>query len=265
MKKALLVGFAVLLSVMVFCPAVFAQTKPSETVDLDLTMAPIDSALKILFSGKGLNYTLDSNVQGIVKEVHLKGVPFDTALKTLLKQVDPPLVYRKEGDVYLISVKKDVPKVDTVTTTIDTSAGGTSTVESLKGEDMKLEKITLRFLDAYELKAMIEGGTDTSRGYGGTGWGSGNTGFGGGWTFGFDRVADWAVVKPVIVAAYGVYWVVELAILGIAGWLAAAGSRALGDGYALILQRSRLRTALALAMLGLAAAIAVLSITVVWA
>lgn len=181
MKKALLVGFAVLLSVMVFCPAVFAQTKPSETVDLDLTMAPIDSALKILFSGKGLNYTLDSNVQGIVKEVHLKGVPFDTALKTLLKQVDPPLVYRKEGDVYLISVKKDVPKVDTVTTTIDTSAGGTSTVESLKGEDMKLEKITLRFLDAYELKAMIEGGTDTSRGYGGTGWGSGNTGFGGGW------------------------------------------------------------------------------------
>jgi hypothetical protein len=86
------------------------------------------------------------------------------------------------------------------------------------------------------------------------------TGFAGGWTFGFDKAADWVVVKPVIVAAYGVYWVVELAILGIGGWLAAAGSRALGDGYALVLQRSRLRSSLAIAMLGLAAAVAALII-----
>jgi hypothetical protein len=52
--------------------------------------------------------------------------------------------------------------------------------------------------------------------------------------------------------------VVELAVLGIAGWLTGAASRALGDGYALALQRSRLRTSLALAMLGLAAAVAAL-------
>ena len=83
------------------------------------------------------------------------------------------------------------------------------------------------------------------------------TGFGGGWTFGFDVVAGW-LVNAIKVVAYGLYWVVELAILGIAGWLAATGSRALGDGYALILQRSRLRTALALAMLGLVAAVAFL-------
>jgi NADH-quinone oxidoreductase subunit L len=84
-------------------------------------------------------------------------------------------------------------------------------------------------------------------------------GFAGGWTFGFDVVAGW-LVTAVKVVAYGVYWVVELAILGIAGWIAAAGSRALGDGYALVLQRSRLRSSLAIAMLGLAAAIAALII-----
>jgi len=84
------------------------------------------------------------------------------------------------------------------------------------------------------------------------------TGFGGGWTFGFDTAASWLVVKPIMIVAYGLYWVVELAILGVAGWLVSAGSRALGDGYALALQRSRLRTSLALAMLGLAAAIAAL-------
>jgi NADH-quinone oxidoreductase subunit L len=84
------------------------------------------------------------------------------------------------------------------------------------------------------------------------------TGFGGGWTFGFDKAADWVVVKPIIVVAYGIYWVVELAILGIAGWLTAAGARALGDGYAFALQRSRLRTSVALAIAGLAAALVAL-------
>ena len=83
------------------------------------------------------------------------------------------------------------------------------------------------------------------------------TGFAGRWTFGFDTIAGW-LVTAVKVTAYGLYWVVELAILGIAGWLAAAGSRALGDGYALVLQRSRLRSSLAIAMLGLAVAVAVL-------
>ncbi len=83
-------------------------------------------------------------------------------------------------------------------------------------------------------------------------------GFGGRWTFGFDTLADWLVVKPITVVAYAIYWVVELAVLGIAGWLTGAASRALGDGYALALQRSRLRTSLALAMLGLAAAVAAL-------
>ncbi len=86
------------------------------------------------------------------------------------------------------------------------------------------------------------------------------TGFGGAWTFGFDKAADWIVLKPIIVIAYGIYWVVELAILGVGGWLVATGARALGDGYALVLQRSRLRTSLAIAMLGLAAAIAALII-----
>jgi len=52
--------------------------------------------------------------------------------------------------------------------------------------------------------------------------------------------------------------VVELAILGIAGWLTAAGARALGDGYAFALQRSRLRTSVALAIAGLAAALVAL-------
>ncbi len=84
-------------------------------------------------------------------------------------------------------------------------------------------------------------------------------GFAGGWTFGFDVVAGW-LVTAVKVVAYGIYWVVELAILGIGGWIAAAGSRALGDGYALVLQRSRLRSSLAIAMLGLAAAVAALII-----
>lgn len=87
------------------------------------------------------------------------------------------------------------------------------------------------------------------------------TGFGAGWTFSFDHAARWVVVVPVKVVAYGIYWIVELAILGVLGWLTSASARALGDGYAFALQRSRLRTSIAIAIAGLAAALAALIIT----
>ena len=87
------------------------------------------------------------------------------------------------------------------------------------------------------------------------------TGFGGGWTFGFDVAAHWLVITPIKAIAYGTYWLVELATLGLLGWLCAASARALGDGYAFALQRSRLRTSAAIAILGLVAALIVLVLT----
>jgi NADH-quinone oxidoreductase subunit L len=86
-------------------------------------------------------------------------------------------------------------------------------------------------------------------------------GFGGGWTFAPDHVARWILVKPVTGLAYGIYWVVELATFGGLGWLTAALARGLGDGYAFALQRSRLRSGIALGVAGLLAALLFLLLT----
>jgi hypothetical protein len=176
MKRWIQIGLAAWLVVLLMALAAAAQNNnkdlKSEKIDLELTGAPIDSALKTLFSGKGLNYVLDQDVSGTVKDLSLKDVTFEIALKALLRSVSPPLVYRKDGDVYLISVKKEPPPETAAPPTGET----TYVEEPQTSEDVTIEKIVLNFVDAYDLKAMIEGGD--ARGYQGAGGGMG--GYGGG-------------------------------------------------------------------------------------
>lgn len=179
MKKWLIVGMAVMVVVMLTGLAVTAQDDiKTQRITLELKDTPISFALETLFRGTGLNYVLDQNVVGVVKSVSLKDVPFDQALRALLKSVDPPLTYRKDGDVFIITVKQDPkPVMDGSAIPPDTGI----TEDQQAAEDTVIEKIPLNFLDAYELKAMIEGGSSTGTGtgsYGGGGMGGG--GYGGG-------------------------------------------------------------------------------------
>ncbi|MCS6969858.1 MAG: NADH-quinone oxidoreductase subunit L [Planctomycetota bacterium] len=89
------------------------------------------------------------------------------------------------------------------------------------------------------------------------------SGWGGHWTFAWDRLAEWLIVKPVFALGYALYWVIELAILGISGWLAMQAARALGAGYLAVVQRARLRANLLCAVLGGAAFLAVVIVFVV--
>ncbi|MBI2842340.1 MAG: hypothetical protein HYX78_02970 [Armatimonadetes bacterium] len=182
MKGWILTGLIVMLVSLVALSVASAQQDAktlqqeikNQKITLELMDTPIRSALESLFKGTGLNYVLDASVAGMVRSVDLKDVPFDQALKILLKIADPPLVYRKDGDVYLISVKKEQP-VDLTPKQPDASAE----VEPEAPEDVSIEKIPLNFVDAYDLKALIEGGD--SRGYGGAGgFGGGGYGLGGG-------------------------------------------------------------------------------------
>lgn len=150
--------------------SVLAQSddKSQQKITLELKDTPIRSALDTLFKGRGLNYVIDPTVGGNVGSLSLRDVPFDVALKMLLKSVDPPLVYRKEGDVYLISVKKEQVYTDVPPTTTDIPTTDT------EAEDVKMEKITLNFVDAYDLKAIIEG-QNTTRNSGSSSFGSGSS------------------------------------------------------------------------------------------
>ena len=165
-----------MLLVMLTGLAVMAQDDvKNQRITLVLKDTPIRAALESLFRGTGLNYVVDQNVQGNVSSVSLRDVSFDVALRMLLRSVDPPLVYRKDGDVYLVSVKKEAPPEQPSNLT-DTSL---IPDEPLPSEDIKMEKIALNFVDAYDLKTMIEGGDmRDSQGAGGMGGGMGGMGGG---------------------------------------------------------------------------------------
>jgi NADH-quinone oxidoreductase subunit L len=87
------------------------------------------------------------------------------------------------------------------------------------------------------------------------------SGFGARWTWAFDRVYHVLVVLPVRWTSLLLYWVVEQALIGGTTYLVAEFTTFLGDGYASV-QRSRLRTSLALSVVGLVAILWLDSITV---
>ncbi|GIV17863.1 MAG: hypothetical protein KatS3mg022_3298 [Armatimonadota bacterium] len=178
MHRALRIAacFVVLASAMV---SAVAQEGSSPRVTLTLESASIADALKLLFRSTGYNYTLDESVvQGYVT-VSLKDVTFETALRTILRAANPPLTYRVDGGVYIIS-----PKVETY----ETGTQELQQPEEPSQPQVRTEKITLQHLDSLAIAQILGGGavalnqtgwTYSGGGYGGFGGGYG--GFGGGY------------------------------------------------------------------------------------
>jgi hypothetical protein len=76
-----------------------------DLVSLELKQTPIRTALDNFLKGRGVNYVIDQSIdpKATISLMKLENVPFEHALKVMLKSVDPPLIYRKEGDTYHIS------------------------------------------------------------------------------------------------------------------------------------------------------------------
>jgi len=79
-----------------FLPVSARAQSVSDTIvpSLELEQADIRDALKLLFKNVGASYTVAPEVQGTVT-VNLHNVPFETALRSLLGQVDA--TYRVEA------------------------------------------------------------------------------------------------------------------------------------------------------------------------
>lgn len=139
---------------------------------LELDQADVRDALKIIFKTVNANYTVSQEVQGTVT-VHLRDVPFETALRNVLNQVTA--TYRVEGGVYVIIPKPN----DTITPNTNTNPDTPAT------QSTPIVKIKIKAIDP-ELVAMILAGTadigqqpETSTGVGirsGTGGGGGFSG-----------------------------------------------------------------------------------------
>lgn len=175
-----------LMTLMMAAPLpAMAQDDPRDRMvsSLELDQADIRDALKLLFRMVQANYTVNPDVQGTVT-ISLQNVPFETALRAVLNQVDA--TWRVEGGIYNI-IKKAEPAP--VTPGVDPTLGNTT-----PQQNNVPRRIKLRSADPYLILLLIsqsspsadvflqpEMSTYPQGGGGGGGGMGGNGGFGGGY------------------------------------------------------------------------------------
>lgn len=146
---------------------------------LELDQADVRDALRILFRSVGANYTIAPEVQGTIT-VSLTDVPFETALRAVLQQVNA--TYRVEGGIYVI-----IPRP---AETRPTGTGQTAPPDLNVGQGVYFEVIPLREADPALIIAILSGVADVgdapeiSSLIGGFGGGGFSGGSGGGFTGG---------------------------------------------------------------------------------
>jgi uncharacterized membrane protein YgcG len=153
-----------------------------ESIELD--QADIRDALKVLFRSTSLNYTVAPDVQGAVT-VSIKNVPFKTALRGILEQVNA--TWREEGNIFNI-----IRKPDPVAGTAPTTDFGSTTQATeffppivLLNDPQLILNILLdqaNFGDNPETSSFVQGNSGGIGGFGGQsgGFGGQSGGFGGG-------------------------------------------------------------------------------------
>jgi hypothetical protein len=174
-------------------------TLPTKEVNITLNQAPVRTALDTLFKSAGLNYTIDPAVTGLVT-VSLRAIPFDVALRSILRSSDPPLAYTVEDGVYNIHPRQqviDITSPDATTPAVaPAAASGTDVSTATQVVQLKLNYANAALI---LLRALTGGGAagsglipaldappNSNRGGGGnTGGLGGSGGFGGGNSGGF--------------------------------------------------------------------------------
>ncbi len=79
----------------------FAQAATPPNVTLDLQDAPIRAALEQIFRAAKVDFGIDPSVIGYVN-LKVTDIPFENALRLILRSSTTPLTYLKEGNVYLV-------------------------------------------------------------------------------------------------------------------------------------------------------------------
>lgn len=190
MKKTVLaitVGAAIALSAVPSMAQTTGSDPRTRTIkEMKLVDAPVRAALQMLFQYvPELNVAIAPDVEGFVT-VSLSNVPFETALRTIARINQPPLTFRREDNVYSISVRP-APTMD------QTQMGMQEVIEEPEVlPERRVQKISLNFASASDIGQIFGASAPISRansftmggggGYGNTGFGGGfgNSGFGGG-------------------------------------------------------------------------------------
>jgi hypothetical protein len=184
---AALVG-GVLFAASLSTPARAQGTGTQHNVSINLQNGDIRSALDALFKGSGLNYTIDPTVAGTIT-ISLRDVPFDVALRSILRAANPPLTYSVSDNVYQIKPRSNNFIGNPNVSTNPYGQGQPNTTENQGTTVAQAVRIPLMYADAAELMQYAFGGgtvippltmTMGNGGGGMGGMGGGMGGFGGG-------------------------------------------------------------------------------------
>lgn len=134
-------------------------------ITIEFKDVDVQTALNALFMGRGMSYVVAPDVQGTLSMLSFKGVPFNQALKQILKSAG--LVMRVQDGVYNISKKPDVTAYDASaaasTASTDVAVDTTTTAESI------IDKIPLSNMGASEILSIMSGNSNSNSSYGGFG------------------------------------------------------------------------------------------------
>jgi|GEM_PF-3027540 hypothetical protein len=129
-----------------------ADELDNHRITVDFQDAELAAALKMMFSQAGVSYALGEDVRGLVT-AHIENLPLSDALRAILSPRG--FVVVKYGDTYTIHRKttaEETPKAPAV----ENTRGGEE-VASREESKIIIEKIPLKYIDAYELAALIQG------------------------------------------------------------------------------------------------------------
>ena len=169
MKKILLVLLFGLFFNM--ATTAYAQDTNLAPITLELKDAPIRTSLEMLFNQAGVkNYVIDNNVAGFAS-MNIKELPFDVALKLIMRSAAEPLTYTKENGVYIVKVRIISPAPANPVPDINIAPPTSNVI---------WERIPLTFIDPVDLMSVLGPILNISQFSRYTGGGMGNGGFGGG-------------------------------------------------------------------------------------
>jgi hypothetical protein len=150
--------FTVLLLIIIAGTAMAAAPVSQPKITIDVRDADIVSVLGLIFRQAGANYSLMNDVKGTVT-AHIDGRTLDEALRSVLSPRG--YTWRKADGTYTVGKKRE--QVESTQPPANPAAvqPPVGTVDTSDEVPKTVEKTTLNFMDAYDLKAMIEGGGRT--------------------------------------------------------------------------------------------------------
>lgn len=89
-------------------PVHLAQNGPDRKVTVNVRDVPLREAIRMIFEGSGLQYSVDPNVRSVPVSLSIRGISLQAGLRLLIRQaaaLQPGLTVAREGDIFVIRVR----------------------------------------------------------------------------------------------------------------------------------------------------------------